>query len=647
MAQAESFLVNLPLLLRRKTNFTHTLQQQVLGWALEHLQVFAGTPPADVTAYRERLAHVLFRQDETYMSDAALRRKVFFQTVANGDLRNREKFEHYCTGKSCCPEGLVSLKERLRSTLGIRCLLNPPPALFSRRSWEGQEEVASHILQIEATHGLLSRFVGGHADIDMNTFLTRKDLVPQLYAVTKLLACTASLKEAIRARSGRDWEASQAVKEILPSNTAQHEDRQHNIIQAASCKDLHQCCNQLSEILCDLDDPVLSGATDLRVQLYRACSKTLGSLHQLGIHEQSIYPWPLHLEGEKSRCFKKDRKIVECILKHISHIYIYIYIIGHWSFVVDVLALRYDILTSGMVAAESVLDDYQSSPELLDAISKSFVDLYPTSSQLVSAQALAELLCIARIGKESTNSIERAHSSSKRKARMQSDAGKAMRITEMSAIRVIRKLVEGPFLAQSALGVAKQNKCHQTDSSLKKSRAGGHPRKARGRSGLGKKTKERRRLSRMHVWMAGNVFGRKANSDDFARYKQQMADPEIRQQYEAAKQFVGMGKRRKRQRVQVLGWQLRLARKAAKRQVSEWKPQEALADIKRHRLAIGHHHFALLQKRRKARQKAKKAEQQQIAAQRQSSATSCNLDFLSANVRQRICTWEVSPPSAL
>ena len=96
-----------------------------------------------------------------------------------------------------------------------------------------------------------------------------------------------------------------------------------------------------------------------------------------------------------------------------------------------------------MVAAESVLDDYQSSPELLDAISKSFVDLYPISSQLVSAQALAELLCIARIGKESTNSIERAHSSSKRKARMQSDAGKAMRITEMSAIRVIRKLVPG------------------------------------------------------------------------------------------------------------------------------------------------------------------------------------------------------------
>ena len=83
MAEVESFLVNLPLLLRRKTNFLQTLQQQVLGWALEHVQIFPGTPPADVVAYRQRLAHALFRQDETYMSDAALRRKVFFETLAN------------------------------------------------------------------------------------------------------------------------------------------------------------------------------------------------------------------------------------------------------------------------------------------------------------------------------------------------------------------------------------------------------------------------------------------------------------------------------------------------------------------------------------------------------------------------------------
>ena len=293
-----------------------------------------------------------------------------------------------------------------------------------------------------------------------------------------------------------------------------------------------------------------------------------------------------------------------------------------------------------------MLDDYQSSPDLLDAVSKSFVDRYATSSQLVSAPALAELLCIARIGKESTNSIERAHSSSKRKARMQCDAGKAMRLTEMSAMRVIRKVLEGTFLVQSVLGVAKQNKRHQTDSSLKKSRAGGHPHKARGSSGLGKKkTKQQRRLSRMHVWMAGNVSGRKANSDDFTRYKQQMAVPEVRQHYEAAKQFVGMGSRRKRQRVRVLGWQVRLARKAAQRQGSEWKPQEALADIKRHRLAIGHHHFSL-QKGWESRRKAKKAEQEQIVAQWQSSATSCSLDFLSPKVRQRICTWEISPPAS-
>ena len=295
MAEVESFLVNLPLLLRRKTNFLQTLQQQVLGWALEHVQIFPGTPPADVVAYRQRLAHALFRQDETYMSDAALRRKVFFETLANGDLRNRDKLEHYCAGESCCPRGLLSLREKLRSTLGINCLLLPPPALFSRRSWEKQEEVAAHILHIEATHGLLSRFAGGHLDVDVNAFLTRKDVVPQLYAATKLVACTASLKEAIRARSGRDWEASQAVKEILPFNKEPQKGRQRNIVQAASCRDLHQGCNQLSEILCNLDDLVFSGTKDFRVQLYRACSKVLGSLHQLGIHEQTIYPWPLHL----------------------------------------------------------------------------------------------------------------------------------------------------------------------------------------------------------------------------------------------------------------------------------------------------------------------------------------------------------------
>ena len=293
-----------------------------------------------------------------------------------------------------------------------------------------------------------------------------------------------------------------------------------------------------------------------------------------------------------------------------------------------------------------MLEDYQSSPDLLDAVSKSFVDRYATSSELAAAPALAEILCIARIGKESTNSIERAHSSSKRKARMQCDAGKAMRITEMSAIRVIRKVLDGPFLAQSALSVAKQNS-HQTDSSLKKSRAAGHPHKARGSSGLGsKKTKQRRRLSRMHVWMAGNVSGRKANADDFAHYQQQMTVPEVRQQYEAAKRFIGMGTRRKRQRVQVLGWQLRLARKSAKRQGSEWKPQEALADIRRHQLAIGHHHFALLKERRASRRKAKQAEQKQILAQLQSSATPCSLDFFSPKVRQRISTWEISPPAS-
>ena len=41
--------------------------------------------------------------------------------------------------------------------LGIGSLLNPMPSVFPRKSWHGQCECISHVIQQEATHGMISQ----------------------------------------------------------------------------------------------------------------------------------------------------------------------------------------------------------------------------------------------------------------------------------------------------------------------------------------------------------------------------------------------------------------------------------------------------------------------------------------------------------
>ena len=302
-----------------------------------------------------------------------------------------------------------------------------------------------------------------HAN-DVAEFLHQRDAVARLYGCLRCLSCTGELKQKVTARDGADWEREMCLNELV-AQVPEHkpEGTRHDVshllaspaLVAAECRDVHVCMNHLTNILKDLQNPVMCNASQqMHTSLFTGVTRGLAAMQQLVKHEQQLYPYLLF------RLLGPD----------------------------------------GEHAAEEIIEDRDHSSNLFDGITHTIVSKYNTKQLLLSEPCLAQISCIARLTRESTNQIERGHSLSKRNAKLQADSGKAIRVPELSALRFLRAVDKGvgihAHVWKKKVTASKKRPAGQSEA----------------------KACKRRRLSRWQAWTSCNVSGRKANKTDALHY---------------------------------------------------------------------------------------------------------------------------------
>ena len=140
----------------RHTDTLRKFRRNAERWCVDGrvLVIKRGPMPPELLAWRAAVQPLLFTGPE---SAAKERRRACWDRLVHSDPSHRGAIVHYCSGFSCCPDGRAGLENRLRGPLGIPCLLDPPPAVWPRKSWAGRAEVASHCLLLELCGGLISR----------------------------------------------------------------------------------------------------------------------------------------------------------------------------------------------------------------------------------------------------------------------------------------------------------------------------------------------------------------------------------------------------------------------------------------------------------------------------------------------------------
>jgi hypothetical protein len=152
--RTESFFLNYTLVLRQQPDAVRAYRARVEAWVTARLTVYQGRPPEEVTRWRRAMGHLMFHDDSR--SRSAHARQYCWERLTNGDGRIQHEVQHYCDGHACCPGGRAETLRKLLGPCGISALLQPVPPVFPRKSWHGQCECIAHVIQQEATHGMIS-----------------------------------------------------------------------------------------------------------------------------------------------------------------------------------------------------------------------------------------------------------------------------------------------------------------------------------------------------------------------------------------------------------------------------------------------------------------------------------------------------------
>ena len=211
----------------------------------------------------------------------------------------------------------------------------------------------------------------------------------------------------------------------------------------------------------------------------------------------------------------------------------------------------------------------------------------PASSEeedLLGAACQAEVLTVAKLTRESTNEIEAGHAAGKKFARRRSDLGRALKLQDLSAQRMVRMLQGMPALHAnlwSDLAMPANKDPNEDNSGTRQKRKG--PEEVRPKSNV----KKQRSISAYQAFVASHVRGRMANREDVQKYRQ-LSESEKRKYVHLAhamtqRRRVAGGRRSKRRRADPLAWPLRMKRKAAKRLQKRFDPKEARRQVQRDR----------------------------------------------------------------
>ena len=413
------------------------------SWATSLIRVYLGTPPPAVQEWRQAMRAILFNQHTTHVSEAA--RQHCWDHVLNGDGRVHGEVQHYCEGVACCPNGMQDTLAKVLGSSGIGALLSPMPKTFPRRSWHGQCEVVSHVLQLECTHGMLSQNFknlevaarqraekalrrladerrhrmglaasqaqpvdaanvpvqvmqaqvasdmaeeAAQRSRDVLEYLLDPAAVPRMVRMRLVLESSRTLKSSMLLQKGLAWEATQCVAASRGCG------REYPVVVATSGDHVRQSMASIGDLW---DRPVewmiLLGLADSQADpalTWRMCSRAGAAMYQLVHLEQQVYPWKL-----------------------------------------------FGILRQADTAVE-VLEDMATCSKILDPVARFHCQKFPTVDQLLGDQSLAELEAMAQLVYGNTSLIEEGHAGCKRDARGREQTH-AMRLIDSSAARVLRR----------------------------------------------------------------------------------------------------------------------------------------------------------------------------------------------------------------
>ena len=620
-AHVESFFLNYTLSLRQP-DAQRTLRDRVRKWVEEKLQILHGVPPPDVMAWRRSMEGLMFGANNCATSRAELARRYCWDALTNGDGRNKDQVQHYCS-PSCCPGGPTETLEKLLGPYGVTALLTPAPGVFPRRSWAGQCECMGHVIQQEATHGLLSHNFRPvvqaaqlraekalrrlaktarpqqphssctHADVqeailderaakeakaaslaeeaaqncqNVMDFLTRADCLKDMIRLRILLEPMRPLKASILHRSGASWLHRQMAA-AADGTAPQRRSNPYPVVIAHKLEEVTLALEEIGERMqsgvgnpweCYEHMRPSSDDSELR---WRALSRAGAVLTQLLKQEQGVYPWKL---------FKLlDQENAEA-------------------------------------AAEDISLDAEVCKRIFDPLSLAHWKRYNSPDKLLSPESLAELHSMALVITDSTAAIERGHAHAKRATRARTQTHSA-RIAACSVHKVLRyaQAQAAAWYSSSSLQshtataagnlatsqVATQlptqpfaaaRRPHRRDARAKKSRRD-LPKHTQRRASKVKGSPRRSVVNRAALWMSQHVTGRLITEDDWNAYREVMAnDKKTEQLYTLAAKVqtdsrqAGQTQRKVRHRQHdPLHSALRSCRRDAKRAMLPWDHQAA------------------------------------------------------------------------
>ena len=558
------------------------------------LDIRHGLPPPEVQAWRKNMEQVLF-EEAGPQTEKALRRRMCWDLLTNGDLRIRGQVQHYCPGASCCTSRSHTI-QKLLGPFGVQAFLSPPPNVFPRKSWSGQAEVAAHVLQMELIAGMISKnfaaishFAGARleqarqrcaavsraagepeedearADVAAArakalhaeqfaeehlsgcqravAFLGGADVVPRLIRLMVLLRTFDKLKAVVLHRNGETWELSAKRDAVIG------QERRFAIMKSAHAEELIAAMSTCTLLMGKLSSPswCLAGfppeTPQARLSRWVMAAKAAAAIR--GVHcEVTVYPWRLFAlfcvdREEGAAVFAREAQVCHrrCFLDELSRL--------HW-------------------------------------------ERHPSVAELLSDAAIADLEAMATLVRDNTSHLERVHAGTRRTARSREDTY-LEHVEESSAARILRSVrrgVEGGIPQEGASATGEP--CGPAVSRVAKKGGRNQRRKAKtNRPHVAPpKQRKKRRIDRKNAWTAENVVGRLLTQADHAQYQVDMDDLVKRARYEQLAEAMNRAqdsenrrpRRDQRGRDWVRSWALRCRRRKARLLKKPWDARtEALA----------------------------------------------------------------------
>ena len=426
-SEVDSFFMEVTLLLRA-SGVLSDLRVRARNFVAENWIVRKGSPPADVTAWREACVKLLrSRVSVGHGTEAEVLMLHSWDVCFNGDGRLTNVVEHYHNELCACDD--EACRKRCIGE-GVDSLLKQAPRPYSRRSWHGHVMAVDDILLLSSVHSLLGLVSGlkkrrrrpqqqqpreqpgvsdglfpyeavvlqglphsqcegdiarqRHEDetrqrmLAVTTFLETQDCHSRMLRYRDVMAIYGDARGPVLARAGPQWEVSQMNLGEL---------RKYHASEAYFASDaktaVTRLCSGRGLPAVTTWGTLPSGPTF--GMLVRGAASLIG----LVIEEQAQYPY----------------KLFACLVDP------------------DVV--------------DEVLLDAAARLHMMDPVSKDHVQRYATKESMLSVEAMACLESAALIIPETTQHVEQGHAAVKRGQRAREQTHKE-NLSIASAMRVLR-----------------------------------------------------------------------------------------------------------------------------------------------------------------------------------------------------------------